>query len=103
MLLAMLAFNLATLLRNEFEDALGGCWDLQRFQQTVLRAGGREVKHARRVWLHVEQSVASLWRVVTERIAWLRLPTRWASPRGARPRAWVPPPPHAHQTWVFRD
>jgi len=103
MLLAMLAFNMATILRNEFEDALGGCWDLQRFQQTVLRAGGRVVKHARRVWLHVEQSVASFWRVMTERIAWLRLPDRWPSPRGARPRAWVPPPPHAHKTLVLRD
>ena len=28
-------------LRNEFEDALGGCWDLRRFQQSVWPAGGR--------------------------------------------------------------
>ena len=44
MLLAMLAFNLSSMLRNEFEDALGGCWDLSRFQASVLRAGGRVVK-----------------------------------------------------------
>ena len=31
MLLALLAFNMTSMLRNEFEDALGGCWDLHRF------------------------------------------------------------------------
>ena len=56
MLLALLAFNMTSMLRNEFEDALGGCWDLRRFQQSVLQAGGRVVKHSRRLWLHVEQS-----------------------------------------------
>jgi hypothetical protein len=103
MLLALLAFNMTSMLRNEFEDALGGCWDLHRFQQSVLRAGGRVVKHARRVWLHVEQSVGSFWRVMTERIGQLRLASRWRSPHGARRRDWVPPPPHAHLSLVLRD
>ena len=31
MLLALLTFNMTSMLRNEFEDALGGCWDLHRF------------------------------------------------------------------------
>jgi len=103
MLLALLAFNMATILRNEFEDALGGCWDLHRFQQSVLRAGGRVVKHARRVWLHVEESVGSFWRVMTERIGQLHLASRWSSPHGARRRDWVPPPSHAHLSLVLRD
>lgn len=103
MLLALLAFNLVSMLRNEFEDALGGCWDLRRFQQSVLRAGGRVVKHARRLWLHIEQSAASFWRVLAERIADLRLAPRWPAPRGARKRDWVPPPAHAHLTLVLRD
>ncbi len=103
MLLALLAFNMATMLRNEFEDALGGCWDLHRFQQSVLRAGGRVVKHARRVWLHVEESVGSFWRVMTERIGQLHLASRWSSPHGARRRDWVPPPSHAHLSLVPRD
>ena len=103
MLLALLAFNLATMLRNEFEDELGGCWDLRRFQQSVLRAGGRVVKHARRLWLNIEQSAGGFWRIMTKRIGQLRLPNRWKQPRGARPRNWIPPPAHAHLSLVLRD
>ena len=103
MLLALLAFNMTTMLRNEFEDALGGCWDLHRFQQSVLRAGGRVVKHARRIWLNVEESVGSFWRVMAQRIGQLRLASRWRSPHGARHRDWVPPPPHSHLSLVLRD
>jgi len=103
MLLALLAFNMTTMLRNEFEDARGGCWDLRRFQKSVLRSGGRVVKHARRVWIHVEENVGSFWRTMTERIGQLRLAPRWNSPHGARSRDWVPPPPHAHLSLVLRD
>lgn len=103
MLLALLAFNVTSMLRNEFEDALGGCWDLHRFQQSVLRAGGRVVKHARRLWLHVEESAGSFWRVMAKRIGQLRLASRWSSPHGTRCRDWVPPPSHAHLSLVLRD
>ena len=103
MLLALLAFNMTSMLRNEFEDALGGCWDLHRFQQSVLRAGGRVVKHARRLWLHIEESVGSFWEVMTRRIAQLRLAARWPQPKGARSRGYVPPPSHAHLSLVLRD
>ena len=103
MLLALLAFNMTSMLRNEFEDALSGCWDLHRFQQSVLRAGGLVVKHARRIWLHIEESVGSFWRTMTERIGQLHLASRWSSPHGARRRDWVPPPSHAHLSLVLRD
>ncbi len=57
----MLAFNMTSMFRNELEDALGGCWDLHRFQQTVLQAGGRVVKHARAiVAAHRARSFGSL-------------------------------------------
>ena len=102
MLLAMLAFNMTTMLRNEFEAALGGSWDLHRFQQSVLRAGGRVVKGSRRLWLHIEESVSSFWKVMTKRIAKLKLPLRWDSPQGAQRRDWVPPPSHAHRSLVLR-
>lgn len=103
MLLALLAFNVTTILRNEFEDALGGCWDLHRFQQSVLRAGGRVVKGARRLLLHIEQSVGRFWQVMTERIARLRLASLWDQPKGALSRRYVPPPNHAHLSLVLRD
>ena len=103
MLLALLAFNLTTMLRNEHEAASGGSWDLHRFQQTVLRAGGRVVKHARRVWLHLEESVAPFWKLLTKRIAQLRLSRRWPAPQGASSRTYVPPPPHAHLSLVLPD
>ena len=103
MLLALLAFNLTTMLRNEFEDALGGCWDLHRFQQTVLRAGGRVVKGARRLQLQIEESVGHFWTILTNRISKLRLASLWEPPHGARSRSYTPPPEHAHLSLVLRD
>ncbi len=59
LLLGLLAFNLASMLRIEFEDELGGCWDLHRFQQSVLRTGARVVKHSRRLVIYIEESVSA--------------------------------------------
>ena len=103
LLLSLLAFNLSSLLRIELEDDLGGCWDLARFQRSILKAGGRVVKHARRLWLQVAQSVAPFWQRLAQRISKLRLASRWPAPFGARRRAWVPAPAHAHLTEVIRD
>ena len=102
LLLALLAYNLASLLRIELEDELGGCWDLHRFQQTVLRAGGRVVKHSRRLLLYVEQCVEHFWQLIVRRIGRLRLPSRWPQPRRPRHRTWIPPPAHAHLAVVLR-
>ena len=41
--LSLLAFNLASTLRIEYEAAAGSCFDLGRFQRDVLKAGGRAV------------------------------------------------------------
>jgi hypothetical protein len=102
MLLSMLAFNLSTILRNELEAATGGSWDLERFQQTVLRAGGRVTKHARRLWLSVESSVSGFWSLLTKQLAKLTLSSLWSPPKGARSQAYIPPPPHAHRSLVLR-
>lgn len=103
MLLSLLAFNLTTMLRNELEAATGGHWDLHRFQQTVLRAGGRVTKHARRLWISVELSVSGFWSVLAQRIGKLTLSSRWPPPKGARVQAYTPPPPHSHLSLVLRD
>ena len=54
LLLSLLSFNWLLMLRNELEASVGGCWDLGRFQQTVLRAAGRVVRGGRRLWLDLE-------------------------------------------------
>ena len=102
MLLALLAYNLSSMLRIEMEYELGSCWDLSRFQKSALKTGGRVVKHARRLCLHVAQAVAPLWQSLTECIGRLKLPPRWSQPRGPRRRSWMPPPKHAHLHEVLR-
>ncbi len=103
LLLSLLAYNLSSLLRIELEDELGGCWDLSRFQTSVLKAGGRVVKHARRLWLRVAPSVSGFWQKLAARIGQLVLPSRWTTPVGGRHRQWVPAPAHAHLTEVLRE
>ena len=103
LLLGLLAFNLASMLRIELEDELGGCWDLRRFQQTVLRTAARVAKHSRRLVVYLEESVRSFWAAMSSRIGWLRLANLWPRPRGVRSRAYRPPPRHAHQRLVLRD
>ena len=101
-LLGLLAFNLASMMRIELEDELGSCWDLSRFQQSVLRAGARVVKASRRVVIHIEDSVRDLWLTMTKCINQLRLASQWSTPRGSRSRPYTPPPRHAHQRLVLR-
>jgi hypothetical protein len=102
-LLSLLAFNLTNMLRNELEDSLGGCWDLGRFRDSVLKAGGRVTKHARRLLMHLAQAVIGFWQRLLDRIAAWRLQTRFPPPRGPTPHAWRPPPRHAHLVEVLRD
>ena len=103
LLLGLLAFNLASMLRIEFEDELGGCWDLHRFQQSVLRTGARVVKHSRRLVIYIEESVSAFWAAMSSRIRSLRLANLWPRSRGARPRPYTPLPRHAHEQLVLRD
>jgi hypothetical protein len=102
MLLAMLAYNLASIARVELEDATGGCWDLGRFQSYVLNAAGRVTKGARRLTMHTALSVRHLWDRLWKRIAGWRLPARFGRLRGPRSRPWMPPPRHAHRSEVLR-
>jgi hypothetical protein len=113
LLLKLLAFNLAGMLRGELEDASGCGWDLKRVQQTVLKAGARLVQHARRVIVDVAQAAGVLWDQLLDRVRrWWRPSLSATGPRGAprswgrsppRPRRWVPPPRHAHLCLVLRE
>jgi len=87
-LLSLLAFNLSNMLRNELEDSLGGCWDLGRFRDSALKAGGRVTKHARRLIVHLAQSVIGFWERLLDRLSAWRLRPRFPLPRGPTPHAW---------------
>jgi len=101
--LALLAFNLASMLRIEYEDKAGSCLDLPRFQRDVLKAGGRVVKHARRLMLYVAQAVTPFWKVLIACINRWQLPDRFPKPQGSRRRDWMPPPAHAFSFEVRRQ
>lgn len=101
--LALLAFNLASILRIEYEDKAGSCFDLGRFQRDVLKAGGRVVKHARRLVLYVAQAAAPFWQQLVDCLSRWKLPNRFPQPQGARHRDWVPAPAHAFQKEVRRE
>jgi hypothetical protein len=101
--LSLLAFNLASMLRIEYEDKAGSCLDLARFQRDVLKAGGRVVKHARRLVLYVAQAAAPFWKRLIACLSRWKLPERFPQPRGPRPRGWTPPPRHAFLFEVRRE
>jgi hypothetical protein len=100
--LALLAYNLTSICRNELEDAVGGCWDLRRFQQFVLRVGGLCIKGSRRLLMRIAQSAEPLWRRLASRLQ------DWALPAELTRRlkhhvGFTPPPPHAHLGAVLRS
>jgi hypothetical protein len=102
LLLKLLAFDLAGMIRGELEDASGGGWDLKRVQQTVLKAGARVVEHGRRIMVDVAQAAGVLWSILLTRVQrWWR-DESWGRIK-PRPRPWVPPPSHAHRCLVLRE
>lgn len=102
-LLALLAYNLSSCLRLELEDESGGCWDLQRFRDFVLKSGGRVVKGSQRLVLYLAAAVSEFWARLSTRIAQWEFPATQASPNGPRRRPWMPPPRHAHLQLVLRE
>jgi hypothetical protein len=103
LLLSLLAFNLANMLRCELEDSGGACWDLGRFQKSVLKAGGRIAKKAGRVIVHLAAAVIPLWERLVARLGQWRLPKRFPAPRTPAYRRFLPPPRHALLTRVIRE
>ena len=102
LLLKLLAYNLAGMLRGELEDDSGAGWDLKRVQQTVLKAGARVVQHGGRLFVDVARAAGVLWGRLLERVnRWWR-DESWGR-RGPRRRRWVAPPAHAHLCLVLRE
>ncbi len=83
--LSLLAFNLGSMLRIEYEAAAGSCFDLGRFQRDVLKAGGRVVKGGNRLLLRMARVVAPFWEQLAGCLARWKLPARFSPPRGAGP------------------
>jgi hypothetical protein len=103
LLLSLLAFNLTNMLRCELEDSGGACWDLGRFQKTVLKAGARITKKAHRVVVDLAAAIVPLWQRLVARLQRWRLPARFPSPRRPAYRPFLPPPAHAFSTRVIRE
>jgi hypothetical protein len=102
LLLKLLAFNLAGMIRGELEDTSENGWDLKRVQQTVLKTGARVAKHGGRLLVDVSRAALSLWGRVLDRVRrWWR-DDAWGR-RRPHPRVWVPPPSHAHRRLVLRE
>ena len=103
LLMAMLAFNLASTLRTEAEEEFDSGWDLERFQSTVLRSAARVTKHARQLFVHVVSSVTKFWRCLSKRIERWNIPADCPEPTCAQRRTYRPPPIHAHLQEVLRS
>ena len=102
LLLKLLALNLAGMLRGEMEDVSPNGWDLQRLQQTVLKAGARVVKHGRRLIVDVAGAVGVLWEKLLQRVKHWWRDESWGRSK-PHPRRWIPPPSHAHLSLVLRE
>lgn len=102
LLLKLLAFNLAGIVRGELEDGTGNGWDLKRVQQTVLKVGARVTKHSRRLWVDVARAAGLLWDRVLQRVKRWWQDEAWGRAK-PRSRPWVPPPAHAHLELVLRE
>ena len=96
MLMALLAFNLVGMVRNEHEDAQGSCTDLGRFQYQVLKAGALVIKHSRRVIVRVARAVQNFWERLSGQLSAWKLPARLQANSRANRRKLRPPPKHAH-------
>jgi hypothetical protein len=103
LMLSLLAFNLTNMLRCELEDEAGACWDLGRFQKSVLKAGGRIAKRAGRLIVHLATAVVPLWKKLVARLQQWQLPKRFSAPHRPAYRPFIPPPKHAFLTRVIRE
>jgi len=101
-LLALLSFNLVSILRGELECATSSGWSLERVQRSVLKAGVLIQNAGHRILVNVAAAVTTLWNAVFRRLDKWCVPQKWPAPTIPRPRPWTPPPAHAHLELVLR-
>jgi hypothetical protein len=68
---------------------------VETFPWPIFKAGGRVAKHSGRLKLYVARVVTPFWNRLVACLSRWKLPARFPPPRGARVRAWMPPPRHA--------
>ena len=103
LLVSLLAYNLASIIRGELEDTGPNGWDLGRVQKTVLKAGAQVLRSGRRLLIQLACAASMLWERVVRRISLWRLPETYERPPTPRRRHWRPPPRHAHLSLVLRE
>ncbi len=103
LLMALLAFSLSSFLRLELAKASGGSWDLTRFREFVLKAGGRVTKHGNRLVVKLSRAIKDSWYHLSSRLARWVFPESVPPPAGPEKRTWMPPPHHAHLELIFRQ
>jgi len=101
LLLVLLAHNLLGMVRGLLEDETGSGWDAARVRDTLLKTGGRILKHSRRLILAVAQAVTPLWNLFQRALRRLRVHN--PGPKSKRRCGWNPPPAHAHLCLVLRQ
>lgn len=110
LLLSMLAFNLLEILRTEMERAKDprenpphtqgeSGWDMARFQNIMLKVGGKLSRGGRRLWMDIADGIAPLWQALLTRVGKLRR-IRATSPSVTA--AFTPLPSHAHTRFTPR-
>jgi hypothetical protein len=101
LLLVLLAHNLLGMVRGLLEGETGSGWDAARVRDTLLKTGGRILKHSRRLILAVGQAVTPLWNLFQRALRRLRVDN--PGPKPKRRCSWTPPPAHAHLCLVLRQ
>lgn len=103
LLVSLLSYNLASMIRGELEDTGPNGWDLGRVQKTVFKAGAQVLRSGRRLLVQLACAASVLWARVVRRIALWKLPGIYGPPPAPRRRPWRAPPRHAFLSVVYRE